>query len=209
MDAELWTFRKEVPAREIEGFDVEAHDGSIGKIDNEVGRSFVVVDTGRIFGRKVVIPARALETIDRDEQKVFVSMTKDQIRNFTRVRPGPRLGRRGLPNEARHLLRRPAARLLRSGRARCRGGGGAPRSPPASAPPGSGLRCGICTASQRRPYPWAMSPTDVSLSLLQQERYDGGLWHTSPHELRVVPLAGGTGVAVGFEDPGGTEAGSR
>jgi uncharacterized protein YifN (PemK superfamily) len=84
--AELWTFRKDlVPTHEIVGFEVEARDGKIGKIDemtDEVGRAAVVVDTGPwIFGRKVVIPAGAIDRIDLNEMKVHVSMTKDQIKN--------------------------------------------------------------------------------------------------------------------------------
>jgi uncharacterized protein YifN (PemK superfamily) len=49
---------------------------------DEVGRAAVVVDTGPwIFGRKVVIPAGAIERIDLNEKKVHVAMTKDQIKN--------------------------------------------------------------------------------------------------------------------------------
>lgn len=85
MYAELWTFRTDIPTRELEGFDVEARDGSIGKVDeatDDVGRACVVVDTGPwIFGRKVVIPAGALEQIDLDERVIRVAMTKDQIKN--------------------------------------------------------------------------------------------------------------------------------
>ena len=86
MYAELWTFRKDVvPTHEIVGYEVEARDGKIGKIDemtDEVGRAAVVVDTGPwILGRKVVIPAGAIERIDLNEKKVDVSMTKDQIKN--------------------------------------------------------------------------------------------------------------------------------
>ena len=85
MYAELWTFKKDVPTREIEGFEVEARDGSIGKIDeatDDVGRACVVVDTGPwIFGRKVVIPAGAVEQIDLNTNKVRVAMTKDQIKD--------------------------------------------------------------------------------------------------------------------------------
>ena len=49
MYAELWTSKKDVPTREIEGLEVDARDGSIGKIDeatDDVGRACVVVDTG-------------------------------------------------------------------------------------------------------------------------------------------------------------------
>ena len=85
MRVELWEFRSTIPTRELTGFDVEARDGSIGKIDEatqDVGSAAVVVDTGPwIFGRKVVIPAGAIERGDTDEKKVYVSMTKDQIKN--------------------------------------------------------------------------------------------------------------------------------
>src|SRR5687767_121806 len=71
--------------KEIEGFEVEATDGDIGKIDeatDEVGASYVVVDTGPwIFGRKVVLPAGIIELIDIDNRKVRVRLTKDQIKN--------------------------------------------------------------------------------------------------------------------------------
>src|SRR5215207_9287118 len=67
------------------GYDVEATDGSIGKVDeasNEVGSSYVVVDTGPwIFGKKVMLPAGIIQDVDRDDEKVFVNRTKDEIKN--------------------------------------------------------------------------------------------------------------------------------
>ena len=65
--------------------DVQATDGEIGKIDEaseEVGTSRIVVDTGPwIFGRKVVLPAGTIERVDDTDQKVYVDLTKDQIKN--------------------------------------------------------------------------------------------------------------------------------
>ena len=85
MRMELWEFRSTIPTRELTGFGVEARDGSIGKIDEstqDVGSAAVVVDTGPwIFGRKVVIPAGAIEGVNTDQKQVHVSMTKDQIKN--------------------------------------------------------------------------------------------------------------------------------
>ena len=110
-DNDLWTYRQDIwvavpttdteqstrsdlgleMTRDLPGFDVEARDGSIGKIDeatNETSRSCVVVDTGPwIFGRKVMIPAGTIERIDRDEKKVFVNLTKDQIKNSPEFDP--------------------------------------------------------------------------------------------------------------------------
>lgn len=84
---DLWTYPANLRgAREaLVGCDVEARDGSIGKVDeatHETGNAYIVVDTGPwIFGRKVVIPAGALEQIDLDERVIRVAMTKDQIKN--------------------------------------------------------------------------------------------------------------------------------
>jgi hypothetical protein len=89
-DTRMWTFRPEVGApdlasTDITGFHVEALDGSIGKVDeatHEVGASEIVVDTGPwIFGKKVILPAGTIESIDPIEEKVYVHRTKDQIKH--------------------------------------------------------------------------------------------------------------------------------
>ncbi|MEW9553656.1 PRC-barrel domain containing protein [Nonomuraea sp. NPDC050783] len=83
----LWRYRpelKEHESVELVGFEVEATDGKIGAVDaanNAVGDSYVVVDTGPwIFGRKVLIPAGAVERIDQDARKLYVGRTKDEIK---------------------------------------------------------------------------------------------------------------------------------
>jgi hypothetical protein len=83
---DLWTYgNTSMTAQDLTGFTVEALDGNIGKIDeatNEVGGSYIVVDTGPwIFGKKVLLPAGVLRDADFDDEKVFVSRTKDQIKN--------------------------------------------------------------------------------------------------------------------------------
>jgi hypothetical protein len=93
MYAEIWEFRTDMKpnARNLKGLSVEARDGSIGKIDeatDEVGSSAIVVDTGPwIFGRKVVIPAGALERVDLNDEKVYLSMTKDEIKDSPEFDP--------------------------------------------------------------------------------------------------------------------------
>jgi hypothetical protein len=81
---DLWTYR-DTATRNLTGFSVEATDGGIGKVDessNDVGGSFIVVDTGPwIFGKKVMLPAGVIQNIDPDTETVFVSRTKDQIKN--------------------------------------------------------------------------------------------------------------------------------
>jgi PRC-barrel domain protein len=89
---ELWTYR-DVDALgvdmtrgvDITGFEVEATDGSIGKIDEatyDVGSSYIVVDTGPwIFGKKVMLPAAVVQRVDLDSQTVVVDRTKDEIKD--------------------------------------------------------------------------------------------------------------------------------
>jgi len=82
----LWVYRDTLDfSRDVVGYDVEATDGKIGKIDEtstEVGRGYLVVDTGFwIFGKKRLVPAGIVNRIDHDDRKVYVSMTKDQIKN--------------------------------------------------------------------------------------------------------------------------------
>ena len=82
-----WTYRDTLGTAQadITGYDVQAADGSIGKIDeasNEAGAAYVVVDTGFwIFGKKRMIPAGVLERVDHDSRTVYTAMTKDQIKN--------------------------------------------------------------------------------------------------------------------------------
>ena len=78
-DASTWS------DADITGYDVEATDGSIGKIDEssaDAGSAYVVVDTGFwIFGKKRLVPAGVIDRVDRDDEKVFVRMTKEQVKN--------------------------------------------------------------------------------------------------------------------------------
>ena len=71
--------------QDIRGYDVEAIDGSIGKIDDETletNTGHIVVDTGPwIFGKKVMLPVGVLKTVDHVNEKVFVNRTKDEIKN--------------------------------------------------------------------------------------------------------------------------------
>jgi hypothetical protein len=83
---DVWMYRDTAWTNiDATGYSVEALDGSIGKVDeasNDVGGSFVVVDTGPwIFGKKVMLPAGVITDIDVDAENVFVNRTKDEIKN--------------------------------------------------------------------------------------------------------------------------------
>ena len=83
----IWDYRTDLQtsARDLVGYDVEATDGRIGKIDEatyDAGSAFLVVDTGFwIFGKKRLIPAGVVDSLDATDRKVFVRMTKDEIKS--------------------------------------------------------------------------------------------------------------------------------
>jgi hypothetical protein len=85
VEADFWTYPESVGRLDMNGFDVEAVDGSIGKVDEatyEVGESYIVVDTGPwIFGKKVLLPAGIVDRVDREDEKVYVDRSKDEIKN--------------------------------------------------------------------------------------------------------------------------------
>jgi len=77
-------FVSDVSERDISGFGVEALDGSIGKVEEATTdgeEDFLVVATGGLFGKKVMLPAGVIERVDEADEKVWVSRTKEQIKN--------------------------------------------------------------------------------------------------------------------------------
>lgn len=91
MQVDVWTYRESNTGSGVDvtgatGYDVEALDGSIGKVDDATldaaGMGHMVVDTGPwIFGKKVLLPAGVIRDIDDTDEKVFVNRTKDQIKD--------------------------------------------------------------------------------------------------------------------------------
>jgi len=83
--SDLWAYPENVGRLDLTGYDAEALDGDIGTVDEtslDVGAGYVVIDTGRwIFGKKVVIPAGLVERVDRDDETVFITRTKDEIQS--------------------------------------------------------------------------------------------------------------------------------
>ncbi|WP_405526165.1 PRC-barrel domain-containing protein [Streptomyces avidinii] len=85
---DIWVYRASTGYErgiDLIGYKVEATDGSIGKISRhseEVGASYLVVDTGMwIFGKHVLLPAGTIKVIDAAEETVYVDRTKDQIKD--------------------------------------------------------------------------------------------------------------------------------
>jgi hypothetical protein len=84
---DTWSYRDStwVRAGGLLGYDAEATDGSIGRVDDatdDISGAYLVVDIGFwIFGRQRLIPAGAVTGVDHDSKTVTVSMTKDQIKD--------------------------------------------------------------------------------------------------------------------------------
>jgi len=83
---DIWAYgQQEWTTSDLTGFNVEARDGGIGKIDEasyDVGAGYIVVDTGPwILGKKVMLPAGVISRVDHDDKKAFVNRTKEQIKN--------------------------------------------------------------------------------------------------------------------------------
>jgi len=84
---QVWAYDNTLRAdqRNWIGYDVHATDGDIGKVDEmstETGRGSVVVDTGFwIFGKKRLLPAGSVRSVDHEAKKVNVALTKEQIKN--------------------------------------------------------------------------------------------------------------------------------
>ena len=81
--ADLWTWK--TPAKDLTGFDVEATDGGIGKVDEATynpDTSCLVVDTGFwIFGKKRMLPAGVVDRVDTSDKKIYINRTKDQVKS--------------------------------------------------------------------------------------------------------------------------------
>jgi hypothetical protein len=87
MQVEMWTYREAEALEDVDltGFEVDATDGPVGKIEDaayELGSSWLVVDTGPwIIGKKVLLPAGTVESIDPEERKVYVDRTREEIKS--------------------------------------------------------------------------------------------------------------------------------
>jgi hypothetical protein len=89
-----WNYRQEAgyaQGSDIVGYKIAATDGDIGKVDKatyETDASSIVVDTGPwILGRKVLLPAGVVQSINAEEEKVYVDRTKEEIKNAPEYDP--------------------------------------------------------------------------------------------------------------------------
>jgi hypothetical protein len=85
MATEIWTYQDQRLADfDLTGFDVETRDGVIGRVDRatkDVTGSYLVIDAGPAMplGRRVVLPAGVVETVDLDDRRLAVSLGRSEI----------------------------------------------------------------------------------------------------------------------------------
>ncbi|OKK17288.1 PRC domain containing protein [Streptomyces sp. CB00455] len=88
MTEHVWSYKSTsgyLAGTDLTGFKVEATDGGIGTVDehsDQVGDAYLVVDTGVwIFGKKLLLPASTVVSVDPQERKVHVDRTRGQIKD--------------------------------------------------------------------------------------------------------------------------------
>jgi hypothetical protein len=85
MATEIWTYQDQrLGEFDLTGFDVETRDGVIGRVDRatkDVAGSYLVIDAGPAMplGRRVVLPAGVVETVDLDDRRLAVSVGRSEI----------------------------------------------------------------------------------------------------------------------------------
>lgn len=87
MAVDLWQYRDSIDIAatklDLAGFEVVATDGSVGTVDrasNDVGVTYLVVDTdGGAGGRRVLLPAGTVESIDVDARRVHLDRSRADV----------------------------------------------------------------------------------------------------------------------------------
>jgi hypothetical protein len=85
MATEIWTFQDQKLADlDLSGFEVETRDGVIGRVDRttrDASGSYLIVDAGAAMplGRRVVLPAGVVDTVDLDDRRLAVSAGRSEI----------------------------------------------------------------------------------------------------------------------------------
>jgi hypothetical protein len=88
---DLWAAEDyEAVSSDVIGFSIQARDGGGGTVDDassDVGACCIVVATGRLFGVKVILPAGMIERVDHGKKRVYVKVTRDQLKSAPEYEP--------------------------------------------------------------------------------------------------------------------------
>jgi hypothetical protein len=93
-----WNFRPdvavEISGAQLRGYALEATDGSAGKVIEsglDPDGSYLVAKAGRLFGKKVLLPAGTVNHIDHNDRKIYLDRTHEQVKRTPAV-PGDGAG---------------------------------------------------------------------------------------------------------------------
>jgi Protein of unknown function (DUF2795) len=86
MVTDIWVFSDRVVALDVTGFDVQATDGRVGKVERsrgERGLQHLAVDAQPSLpgGRRLIIPAGLIDSVDTNARRVNVDRSRDELRN--------------------------------------------------------------------------------------------------------------------------------
>lgn len=88
---DLWVAEDfEAVSSDVIGFSIQARDGGAGTVDDassDVGACCIVVATGRLFGVKVILPAGMIDRVDHAKKRVYVKVTRDQLKSAPEYEP--------------------------------------------------------------------------------------------------------------------------
>lgn len=91
---DLWNFRTDVAVEvqhaNLGGYRVEAIDGGVGTVDIahlEPTECYLVVRTGRIMGKRTLVPAGVVNHVDREARTIYVDRSRSQIKGAPVVPP--------------------------------------------------------------------------------------------------------------------------
>jgi hypothetical protein len=82
---EIWAYHDQrIADLDLNGFEVESRDGVIGRVDRatkSMGGSYLVIDPGSSMplGRRVVVPAGIVDTVDLDDRRLLVRAGRDEV----------------------------------------------------------------------------------------------------------------------------------
>jgi hypothetical protein len=85
MATEIWAYHDQRIANlDLTGFEVETRDGVVGHVDRaskSISGSYLVIDPGPAMplGRRVVVPAGIVDTVDLDDRRLLVRAGRDEI----------------------------------------------------------------------------------------------------------------------------------
>jgi hypothetical protein len=84
---EVWAYRDmTLLRRDLAGFEVEAVDGLVGKVERSVTDAtggYLVVDAGALapLGGRLLLPAGVVADVDLDLERLFVRLRRDEMRS--------------------------------------------------------------------------------------------------------------------------------